>query len=389
MKKLTGCFLFFLFCVLILQAQNLVVNSDFSTYFKCPLSFNQYNNNNVKDFLPGWIAINKSTPDFFHRCSQNSDVGIPDNFAGSTEPYIGDGYIGLILRVDAETYPYSSTYSEHITGFLQQPLVKGRNYLFTMYYAFAQNSGIKSNGIGVYFSAEKPVFQDYYDYYEFSPQLMLHQDSIMDSVSGWKKLSAVYTAEGGEIYLTIGNYLAVSQSKIQRNSPLIVNDTRFFAYYYIDAVSLTEIDDTSDVEPTALLCVVQNNQKDSLLQKNSVFSFQAGDIYTLQNVFFDFEKSRLRAESYAELDKVLAFLKSNTLVFVRITGHTDNVGSESFNQELSEKRAKAVLEYFYSMGISLNRMTFKGMGCKMPLTENDTEWGRQQNRRVELEFYIP
>jgi OmpA-OmpF porin, OOP family len=371
------------------ESQNLVMNPDFTIYFRCPQAFNQYNNN-IKDLLPGWGTVNKSTPDFFHRCSQNSDVGVPDNFAGSAEPYSGDGYIGLILRVDAETYPFSATYSEHITGVLEKPLEKGKHYCLTFFYAFAENSGIITNGIGVYFSAEKPEFQDYEDKYQFQPQLMLHSDSMLGIKQGWNKLSAIYTAQGGEKYITIGNFLSVSESKVMKNNPKVMNDTRFFAYYFVDAVSLVEIESKKTCSCSALMTVVNNEQiEDSAQTVESGLLFEAGKTFTLKNVYFDFEKSALRPESFEELDQVVGFLLANVDVHVKIIGHTDNVGSSSYNQILSEERAKAVLEYLYTKGVALRRMLYEGKGCRVPVADNDTEWGRQQNRRVEVEFYIP
>jgi OmpA-OmpF porin, OOP family len=383
--------LFFVFSawVSISIAQNLVVNGNFNQYFRCPSSYSQYNNN-IKDLLPGWGTVNKSTPDFFHRCSQNSEVGVPSNFAGNTEPLVGDGYIGLILRVDKDTYPFSLAYSEHITGVLDYPLVRGKTYCLTFYYAFAQNSGIKTSGLGVYFSNDRPMFEDYDDYYNFKPQLMLHNDSLLKSELGWHRLSATYTAAGGEKYITLGNFLPALQSLVEKNNPIMSNDTRFFAYYYIDNVSLVEVVDDECAELSPLLTLVHHpkiSQSDSIHVEESVF--RAGTTYILSHVYFDFEKSILRPESYNELDKIVDFLKSEPLIHINICGHTDNVGTNTYNNMLSEMRAKSVFEYFYSKGISVSRMKFSGKGSKQPIDENDSESGRQRNRRVEIEFFVP
>jgi len=340
--------------------------------------------------LPGWGTVNKSTPDFFHRCSQNSEVGVPLNFAGNTEPFVGDGYIGLILRVDKDTYPFSVTYSEHITGVLDFPLVKGRTYCLTFYYAFAQNSGIKTNGFGIYFSSDRPLFEDYDDEYSFQPQIMLHSDSLLSSEAGWHKLSATYTAAGGEKYITMGNFLPALQSKVEKHKPQISNDTRFFAYYYFDNISLVEVVEDECKEFSALLTVVHHpkiSQSDILIVEESVL--RAGTTYILSHVYFDFEKAVLRPESYPELDKIVEFLKDEPLIHINICGHTDNVGTNNYNNMLSEMRAKSVFEYFYSKGISVSRMKFSGKGSKQPIDENDSESGRQRNRRVEVEFFIP
>ncbi len=371
-----------------LCSQNLVVNGNFSEYLRCPQTYNHYRSN-IRTLLPGWFTINKSTPDFFHRCAENKKVGVPENFAGRMESFTGNGYIGLILRADRETYRYSPSYSEHITGTLTEPLLKGNTYRFSLAYALAGNSGIMTNGIGVYFSLEKPVFSDSDDEYSFEPQLILHPDSLLNQSNQWTELSAVFTAGGGEKYLTIGNFLPVSKSIIIKHNPEKHTDTRFFAYYYIDGINLIPCNQEQYEEKTAM--IVNPGLPNNFISQedyNDVL-FAPGKSYTLNHVLFDFDKSELRTESYKELNSISEFLTQNPDIHILITGHTDNIGSESFNMKLSEDRAKAVFEYLYKKGISVKRMGFRGMGSTMPVSDNDTEKGRQLNRRVEIEFFTP
>jgi OOP family OmpA-OmpF porin len=74
----------------------------------------------------------------------------------------------------------------------------------------------------------------------------------------------------------------------------------------------------------------------------------------------------------------------NPTLTAEIVGHTDNVGSDKFNQELSEKRANAVRDYFIANGISLDRLTARGMGEMDPIASNENPEGRAQNRRIEF-----
>lgn len=104
----------------------------------------------------------------------------------------------------------------------------------------------------------------------------------------------------------------------------------------------------------------------------------------LKNIFFDFDDFSLKPTSYAELDRLIDFLNQNPEIYIEISGHTDNVGSEQYNQQLSEKRAKAVYNYLVHKGISTNRLSVKGHGSQKPLLPNDTEYNRSQNRRVEF-----
>ncbi len=113
--------------------------------------------------------------------------------------------------------------------------------------------------------------------------------------------------------------------------------------------------------------------------------YKAGTTIVLRNIFFDFDKATLRPESKTELERVYELLKSNPRMKVRIAGHTDSRGSDEYNQRLSEARAKSVYEYLVSRGISADRLSYIGYGESRPIDTNDTDEGRQNNRRVELE----
>lgn len=123
----------------------------------------------------------------------------------------------------------------------------------------------------------------------------------------------------------------------------------------------------------------------SIIEKNLyLVPLEVGQIIRLNNIFFDFGKATLRPESYIELDEVVNVLKNNSKMEIEMSGHTDNVGSEDANLKLSEDRAKAVKDYIVSKGISENRIISKGYGKSKPITSNDTDEGRQLNRRVEF-----
>jgi OOP family OmpA-OmpF porin len=107
-------------------------------------------------------------------------------------------------------------------------------------------------------------------------------------------------------------------------------------------------------------------------------------VISLDGVYFDFDKATLRPEGVAVLNDAAALLKTNDRVVVEVAGHTDSVGSEQYNQGLSERRANTVRDYLVSQGITATRLTARGYGEVQPVATNDTEEGRQLNRRVEL-----
>ena len=112
-----------------------------------------------------------------------------------------------------------------------------------------------------------------------------------------------------------------------------------------------------------------------------------GDNITLNmpgNVTFDFDSASLRPEFTPVLDNVAQTLTQYNQTVVEIAGHTDSVGSDQYNQALSQRRANSVAAYLGSHGVMQQRMITVGAGESRPIASNDNESGRAQNRRVEI-----
>lgn len=109
-----------------------------------------------------------------------------------------------------------------------------------------------------------------------------------------------------------------------------------------------------------------------------------GLVLTLGDVLFEFNKAELKAGALRNLYPLVAFLKDNPSRAVAIEGHTDSVGTESFNLELSQRRAEAVRRFLTENGLAQDRITARGLGEAYPVGSNDTGPGRQTNRRVEI-----
>ncbi len=107
------------------------------------------------------------------------------------------------------------------------------------------------------------------------------------------------------------------------------------------------------------------------------------EIYTFNNVYFKFNKHILRPTSFKELNKLVKQMRDNTKMTIEIAGHTDNVGDDKHNMQLSQQRVNSVKNYLVKKGISKHRIIAKGYGETNPVTTNKTEVGRKRNRRVE------
>jgi OOP family OmpA-OmpF porin len=111
---------------------------------------------------------------------------------------------------------------------------------------------------------------------------------------------------------------------------------------------------------------------------------ERGLLLTLGDVLFEYNRADLKSGAMQKLYPLITFLQENPTRNVVIEGHTDNIGSDAYNQDLSERRAEAVRDFLLQNGIRAERVTAQGRGKSYPVASNDTEVGRQQNRRVEI-----
>jgi hypothetical protein len=184
--------------------QNLVFNGSFEEYWRCPPAISQ-------DSFPckGWQSPNLGTPDYFHVCSTDPSTGVPTNSHGYYYPHRGNAYIGLLL-ISIETAAV-----EHIQSRLTEPLKAGQKYKVSFWTRLAyQYSDYATYNIGLYFSKNKKILGDYLlskdSYIEgITPELhaqVSNEKGKFITDTTWTEISEIYTAQGGEKYITIGMF---------------------------------------------------------------------------------------------------------------------------------------------------------------------------------------
>jgi outer membrane protein OmpA-like peptidoglycan-associated protein len=125
----------------------------------------------------------------------------------------------------------------------------------------------------------------------------------------------------------------------------------------------------------------QEIERNILLKKLTV-----GKKIVLKNIFYDFNKSTLRQESMSEINQMVSLLKENPSIKIELSSYTDSKGSDEYNKKLSQERAQSVVDYLIGNGIIKERLTAVGYGEAFPIAENETEEGRQLNRRTEFKI---
>lgn len=130
--------------------------------------------------------------------------------------------------------------------------------------------------------------------------------------------------------------------------------------------------------------VSQKNQE--ITKDFPLNNLAVGSKIILKNIFYDFDKATLRAQSIIELDHLIQLLNDYPNMRIELSSHTDNKGTADYNVYLSNARSKSCVDYLISKGISKNRLEYKGYGLTQPIATNDTDAGRQLNRRTEFKI---
>lgn len=402
--------IFIVFATLIFElanCQNYFSNPSFEEFYILPRNFTMVEEKNT-EIIPRWWFL--ATPDYFHQYCEYKDVQVPKNFAGVNKPKQGKAYAGLILRADPEKYklrnqPDSKYYSEHLQNVLDKPLDTNQLYCCKVYLSLSEYSGLAVDGFGIYFSEKLIVFENKADVLKYKPQIENKDGNIMFVQKGWMEFSGMYRATGREKYAVFGNFKSLEDTKYLRIKAKQKDKMNLFAYYYIDDIKMIPINDTSECECSAISHSVRKYPREiqeevveyandfdefnldtlTQIQSDQFGIIELGKPVILKNIYFDFDKYELLPKSYTELNILYEILLKNCLrCNIIIEGHTDSYGSDLYNKELSENRAQAVADYLIKKGITGNRITFKGYGSNRPIDTNETDEGRQNNRRVEF-----
>jgi OOP family OmpA-OmpF porin len=136
---------------------------------------------------------------------------------------------------------------------------------------------------------------------------------------------------------------------------------------------------------TDQISLLDSNLKSKVLRNYKMDPFlDSGQVSIINNLLFDYGTSNLKDTSFHELDKLAIRLNEQNKSVIEVSGHTDDVGSDEFNLQLSEARASSVVNYLVTKGIRPWRLKAKGYGEQVPIASNETDEGRSLNRRVEM-----
>jgi hypothetical protein len=237
MKKGVHIIIIGIFCLLnncfILKtvAQNLLPNHSFEVVDTCPLAYN------FLYLASPWFnpnTIDYGTPDLFNACAPTGfGVDVPTNSVGSQSPKTGNGYAGIACVVDTQNL------REYIEVPLISPLISGQQYCIEFYVSLADKCSLATSNIGAYFSVDSLLDASSGNAISYvTPQISNANSNIIIDKVNWSKIFGTFIAQGGERFMSIGNFF----SPVNTNTQSVSAGIFPLAYYYIDDIFVTACD---------------------------------------------------------------------------------------------------------------------------------------------------
>ena len=351
----------------------------------------------VKGALKGatpWVSPTLAKADLYIPKTKNFNISIPENDYGKEKPMEGSGYAGFV------GYSYKSKEPRtYLQVKLTEKMKAGEEYCVKYHVSLADLSKYATNHLGAALT-EKAMTANNSDVLKFENFIESKRLTIYDKQYYWTPMCRVYTAKGGEEYLTIGNFTADEKLKtLKVKRPRGFNKPqKYTAYYYIDNVSITPIEEakkcncdvveglenaevvksgfgSSDTEKATIIKIVNTDGSAASLEVSS--NDAAEDKVDGMKIMFESGASSV-VESAESLDKIAAYLKENIDEKVIVSGFID--ASEADVAKLAGKRATSVYKYLVSKGVEKERVVRKIKGAEFPVDAKD----KSKNRRVEI-----
>ncbi len=363
-------FLLCLLCAFTLSSQNLIKNPSFEEFVHCPERLGKFDTDVIS-----WTTPTEGSTDYFNACS--TSMGTPKNFNGEQVSDFGEGYAGFYLYAPDD-------YREYLQAELIRPLEKGQKYQVSFYVSLAERSDFAIKEFGVLFTKAKleiPIKKELSKGHWYRQKgnaytyMEIGYSNFYTDTQDWILISTQFVAKGTERYMVLGNF----KSNVRTRTFKTEYTAKQGAYYYVDMVEVKAAEAADNASD-------ENHTQSTGGQKGS---FTLDKTHVFENVLFEFDHSEVLETAKDEMQRIFAYLKANPKLHIVINGHTDSVGSDDYNLQLSGKRAKAVSDYLIQMGIPTNRIIWQGHGGKKPKVSNDSKEGRKRNRRVEFVISNP
>ncbi len=327
-----------------------------------------------------WTSATDNKPDLFNPRSKGEDWGVPMNLYGDAEPKDGNGYAGVNMYSYKDAEPRT-----YLQIKLSSTLEEEKVYCVKMSVMLGLLSKYACNNLGMYLS-DKPMDIEALDADAITPQIIHSQNKVFSEQFDWEDICHTFIANGGERYLTIGNFAPTSETeeeKIRKPKGIIGTQSRN-AYYYIDDVSVMNMAgvESCDCEVDASGSSLQVKYSKEV---SSDMELDVTEDIEMSRIYFDEGSAAIKEDAIIDMQKVATLLNEHPKYKVKITGHTDPIEEVKVTGDVSLQRAQNVKNELVKLGAYENKLLIVGVQDFDPATEDASVAGQAQNRRVVFE----
>ncbi len=343
-----------------------------------------------------WVPGTKEFPDLFTPKTKDPEYRSPVNKYGEQKAHSGENYAGILVYS-----PKGKEARSYLTTKLKYPMIKG-DYCVRFWVSFADLSKYASANLGLYISKDS-IGSETDERLDYQPQIIHSLNRVFEKQWDWEPICRIYRAEGGEKYITIGNFgdMLSTPNKPVKRPPGFTQAQIRNGYYYIDDISV-EIGGTPQnckCEKGNFAFADMNKQEESFASNDKdapkpTFIGSDGTVVGEKKVekkaketvivSFDPGKNVISAADGKKLDEVAEYLKGNPTSSVEIISHIDKM--EAKLSGVSAKRLSAVNKYLVTKGVKQDRIKKTDAGADSPLDTSGTKENRGKNMVVEVKY---
>ncbi len=329
----------------------------------------------------GWNSPTKASADLFSR-KVKEGYGTPLNNLGSEEPQDGENYAGF------RAFSYNDKEARnYVSSKLKMTLKKDKKYCVKFYVNLAEASKYASNNIGISFS--KKQFNIDEGRSILTTTDLMHKDNpIYSGQFGWDEICGVFTASGGEKFITIGNFTANGDTEISRlkKSKTFSGASVVSAYYFLDNISVVAIDDESECD-----CQADAKREETKfiyeVAPMSMDGMEPAQIAQFTSVYYGYGDSELSNNGKEHLKNILKILLDNPGSKITVISHLDeDEAGDMTLTTLGSDRGEAIKLYLMSNGVNYTRIQIEEVKATKPQDSSGSDLAKAKNRRVTFSF---
>lgn len=337
-----------------------------------------------------WYSPTEAQADLFEADHKRPELNIPLNEHGKETPLEGDHYAGLVFYSYKNKAPRT-----YLSVEMFSEMKEGGKYCVSFNVSLSDLSKYAVNNVGAHLSKKK-VDANGEGHLLLGTTVSHSKNVIIEDMAYWTRICQVYTAEGGEKFITIGNFETDEDTewkKMKKDKEFVSSQQTYDAYYYVEGIEVYLLDD-DNMET----CQCEENLFDE--SATVIFSehhthewgdLSLGDKLKYSTIYFAENKYMIETQFRPELDSLAALMVAHPDFNLEVTGHSTSTEvkkekMDGFGVMLAENRANKVVDELVALGIDRSRFTIVVSNDENPASTADNDVGDAKNRRVSFKI---